>query len=304
MKATLRNVSGSYGQSRSGAITFTRDELTPKFSGNFLIMEKVLGGGDCNREDVDGVAVCTEVAETVTLQCKYSLEEQTIADTFDVTGQDVSATAEGTGSLDYTLVVEDNKAIGDTVKFTITPVNSGLVYATVKSCDVTHDNGDALTIVGHGSEHCTNPVVNAAALTNRFTSNAVIEGTWKAFKWSTATTDNVESQGLSCKIGLSENASTDDIEDCTLSNAAEAEEGGEAGDADAGDADAGAGDPDAGDADAGEAGDADDVSDPTCVDNVMSMRVVFGSTCENQLANGGCAGGLSAEWCKKTCGTC
>ena len=302
MKATLRNVSGSYGQSGSGAITFARDELTPKFSGNFLIMEKVLGGGDCNRVDVDGVAVCTEVAETVTLQCKYSLADQTIDDTFDVTGQDTTATAEGTGSLDYTLVVEDNKAIGDTVKFTITPVNSGLVFATVKSCDVTHDNGDALTIVGHGSEHCTNPVVNAAALTNRFTSNAVIEGTWKAFKWSTATTDNVESQGLSCKIGLSENASTDDIEDCTQSNAAEAgegesEEAGEGESEEAGEAEEGG---EAGDADAGEAGDADDVSDPTCVDNMAGL---YGVQCAAWASS--CSSVREVQQnCPATCGQC
>ena len=89
----------------------------------------------------------------------------------------------------------------------------------LKSCDVTHANGDALTIIGHGAEHCTNPVVSAAALTTRFTSNGVIKGSWKAFKWSTATSsDDAESQGLSCTIGLSQNPSTDDVEDCTESN--------------------------------------------------------------------------------------
>ena len=91
MTATLRNVAGSYGQDGSGVVVFDRAALTPKFVGNFLIMEKVLGGGDCTRTSVDGVEVCTQVAETVTLQCKYSLEEQTITDeSFDVTGQDVA----------------------------------------------------------------------------------------------------------------------------------------------------------------------------------------------------------------------
>ena len=66
MTATLRNVAGEYGQDNDGVITFARNELTPKFSGNLLIMEKVLGGGDCTRTSVDGVEVCTTVAETVT----------------------------------------------------------------------------------------------------------------------------------------------------------------------------------------------------------------------------------------------
>ena len=220
MTATLHDVAGDYGQdSETGVVTFAREDLTPKFSGNFLIMEKVLGGGDCTRTSVDGVEVCTQVAETVTLQCKYSLEEQTITDeSFDVTGQDVAALAENTGTLDYTLVVSDTQAIGDKVTFTITPKNAGLVYATIKSCDVTRDS-DELTIIGHGSDHCLNSVVNAEETTAGFTSNGPIQGAWTAFKWSTATTsDDAESQGLKCKIGLSQTASTDAVEACTESN--------------------------------------------------------------------------------------
>ena len=53
-------------------------------------------------------------------------------DSFDVTGQDTVVDAENTGTLEYTLAVDDSTAIGDDVEFTITPVNSGLVYATVK----------------------------------------------------------------------------------------------------------------------------------------------------------------------------
>ena len=219
MTATLRNVAGNYNQdSSTGVISFTRAQLNPRFEGNFLIMEKVLGNDGCTEVTVDGVKVCTEVDETITLQCKYSLEDKTVTDSFDVTGQDTSATAEGTGTLDYTITVEDNKKIGETVKFTISPVNDNLVFATVKSCDVTR-NSDALTIIGHGQDHCTNPVVNAKAETNLFTSQGDIEGTWTAFKWSTATNDNVETQGLSCTIALSEAASADPVDDCALTNA-------------------------------------------------------------------------------------
>ena len=218
MTATLRNVVGDYGQDiNTGEIVFVRSELTAEFSGDYLIMKKVLGGDGCTEIVVDGVTVCAAVDETITLQCKYSLADQTVADTFEVTGQDTEAAAEGTGTLGYNLVVEDDKLIGQTITFTITPVNEGLVYATVKSCDVTKD-GQALTIIGHGTDHCVNPIINAAAITERFTSTDVIQGSWTVFKWSTFVADNIEKQGLTCTIALSEAASTDEVEDCTLSN--------------------------------------------------------------------------------------
>lgn len=222
LTATLRNV-GEYGQDgTTSEITFARADLTPSFETdggvNYLVMTKVLGGDECTEIVVDGVTVCSQVAEQVTLRCRYSLEDQDLTDDFQVTGQDTTSTAEGVGTLDYTLEVEQNKAIGDEIKFTVTPVNGGLVYATVKSCDVTRGTA-ALTIVGHGAEHCTNPAVNVKALTALFTSQNEIEGSWTAFKWSTSVSDaDAEDQGLTCKIGLSENASTDAVTDCQLSN--------------------------------------------------------------------------------------
>ena len=129
----------------------------------------------------------------------------------------MAATAENTGTLVYNLVVEDNKSIGDRIKFTITPVNEGLVFATVKSCDVTRGN-DKLTIIGHEDDHCTNPVAQASAVTPLFTSDTAIEDSWIAFKWSTTSDNNVEAQGLSCTIGLSQYASTDTVEDCLAQN--------------------------------------------------------------------------------------
>ena len=212
MKATLR------GREFTGEVTYTVDDLQSSFSGNYLIMTKTLGGDGCVPITVDGVDVCSQVDETITLQCKYSLADQTVTDTFDVTGQDTTATAENTGTLKYNLSVEDNKAIGDEVTFTITPVNKGLVYATVKSCDVTNNasgNTDQVTIIGHKADHCVNNLVGAKAITSLFTSDDDIQGSWVAFKWSTSKSNaDEESQGLSCLIGLSENASTDPVNNC------------------------------------------------------------------------------------------
>ena len=222
LSATVSNHEGTYSElDAEGNGVFPADQLTKSFTTdkgvNYLVLTKVLGGTDCTRTEVDGVNVCTKVAEQITLQCKYSLADQDLTDGFQVTGQDTTATAENTGTLEYNLTVEDGD-IGDQIKFTVSPVNPNLVYATVKSCDVIKGDNE-LTIVGHGSQSCTNPIVNTLALTDFFSSQGDIEGSWKAFKWSTATDDNIESQSLSCKIGLSQGISAVAVEDCTKSNA-------------------------------------------------------------------------------------
>ena len=220
MTATLRNVSGDYGQATNGVISFNADQLSSSFSedGQFLIMTKVLGGEGCTKIEVDGVKVCTEVDETITLQCKYSLDDVEVDDSFAVTGQDSIATAENIGTLTYTLTVEDNKSIGDEIKFTVTPTNPNLVFATIKACHVTR-NKQELTIVGHGDvAKCTNPVIDAKAVTDFFSSQGPIQGAWTAFKWSTDADDNIETQGLSCTIGLSKDQNTAAVEPCKASN--------------------------------------------------------------------------------------
>ena len=223
MQVTLRGHSGTYAgiDPATGKGTFAIDDLEASFSddGDWLIMEKELGGTGCTQIEVDGVNVCSQVGETITLQCRYSLAEQTIADTdFKVTGQDTATEAENTGTLEYSLVVEDNKKIGDVIKFTISPKNSGLVYATIKSCDVTRGT-DRLTIIGHGDDDkCKNPVVNVESLTDYWSSQGAIEGTWTAFKWSTTADNNVETQGLSCKIALSQAIDSSDIQECEAEN--------------------------------------------------------------------------------------
>ena len=92
--------------------------------------------------------MCTDTAENFTFKCRYSLADQTVTDNYEVTGQDTEALAEGTGTLGYSLsVTTENVEIGDEVSFTVTPTNAGLVYATIKSCDVSYNSED-VTIIG------------------------------------------------------------------------------------------------------------------------------------------------------------
>ena len=219
MKVTLRGHAGTYEDiDANGQGTFGVDQLTKKFEGDYLVLEKVFGGDECTKVQVRGTEVCSAAAEKIIVRCKYSLADQTLDETpFQVTGQDTLSEYENNGILKYNLEVDNDKNIGQDITFMITPVNSGLVYATVKTCDVVKDSVK-LTIIGHGTEQCTNPIVGAAALTNNFSSNNVIQGKWTAFKWSTTSENNVESQTLECIIGLSEDKSDVSVENCELSN--------------------------------------------------------------------------------------
>ena len=219
MKVTLRGHTGSYeGIDAHGQGTFNVDQLTKKFEGDNLILEKVFGGDECTKIQVDGVKVCSAVAEKIIVQCMYSLEDQTLDEApFQVIGQNTEAAAKNSGTLAYNMEVEKDKSIGQDINFRITAVNPGLVYATIKSCDIVKESVK-LTIIGHGADHCVNPIVGAAALTDNFSSDNVIEGKWTAFKWSTTTENSIESQALECIISLSENQSDNAVENCQLEN--------------------------------------------------------------------------------------
>ena len=219
MKVTLRGHTGIYeGIDANGQGTFSVDQLTKRFDGDWLILEKVFGGDECTKIQVDGHEVCSAVAEKITVQCKYSLLDQTLDEApFQVKGQDTEAEAKNIGTLKYTMEVDNDKNIGQEINFKISAVNPGLVYATVKSCDVIKDSVK-LTIIGHGAEHCTNPIVGVAALTNNFSSDDTIQGKWTAFKWSTTSENDSESQALECIIELSEKQSKDAVEDCQTKN--------------------------------------------------------------------------------------
>ena len=215
MTATLRNVVGSYGQDQTtGVISFPRDQLTPSFETdngvNYLVMSKVLGNDGCTQITVDNVVVCSEVDETVTLRCLYSLEDRTVSDTFEVTGQDTQATADGVGTLNYNLVVLADKTIGEKVEFEIRPVNAGLVTADIKHCEVAESSAAGaakVSIIGDDTnatkDKCYVSSINSG-LTDH-TGTGTLSGYWNAFKWSTSDATDAENQQLSCSIALSQN---------------------------------------------------------------------------------------------------
>merc|ERR1712025_256059 len=204
--------------------TYPASELgTPTFitenGSNWMVLSAEEGTTGCKKIKVDGVDVCQDRGESYSFKCKYELKDQVISDTFDVTGQDVEATAEGTGKLSYTIEVDENVEIGEPVNFTIKPASPGLVFATATECHVKH-SGQEVTIFGHKTPKCTTSVVGAKwNPANVYAcSKNDIKGEWTAFKWSTSTakTDK-ENQTFECTIKLSKDQDTKPVTACPRS---------------------------------------------------------------------------------------
>jgi len=127
-------------------ITPTADDTTEETEGTakFLQVTKVVDSEGCDKTTVDGVEVCVAKGHQFTFTCKYPLADQTIstAQDFTVSGSDTTDSATATGTLHYALAVDAGNtfAIGNTVTATITPESSGLVTATILSCEVTNSD--------------------------------------------------------------------------------------------------------------------------------------------------------------------
>merc|ERR1719454_396252 len=183
---------------------------------DWMVLTATKGTTGCEEITVDGVYLCKDIGESYSFKCKYDLSDQKIKDTFSVTGQDTEATAEGTGTLSYTIEVDDNVEIGDTVNFTIKPVSPGLVYATATECNVKF-NTQEVTIFGHKKPKCITSAVGSkwATTNDKASSQNDIKGEWTAFKWSTSTTKtDAESQTFECTIALSKDQDTTAVQNC------------------------------------------------------------------------------------------
>ena len=207
--------------------------METSFEGTDLVLSTTVGSTSGERVSIDGVSVCVDTGESFTFKCRYPLTDQTVTDQFDVSGQDTESSAANTGKKDYltmifskylgtlgyTLTTDQTNEIGDEVNFTITPKNPDLVFATVKSCDVSRA-GQSITIIGHKQEKCLNPLIGASAKSNKtFSSKQSIHGSWTAFKWATSRgLADQEAQSLSCTIGLSKTKDTSRAENCATGN--------------------------------------------------------------------------------------
>merc|ERR1712193_154971 len=172
---------------------------------DWMVLTATEGTTGCEKIKVDGVDICKDIGESYSFKCKYNLKDQTIKDTFSVTGQDTEVDAEGIGELSYTIEVDENVEIGETVNFTIKPASPGLVFATATECHVKNENQE-VTIFGHRTPKCYTSAVGAKwATTNANPSSKNnIKGEWTAFKWSTSTAKtDAESQTFECTIALS-----------------------------------------------------------------------------------------------------
>merc|ERR1712021_238597 len=188
--------------------TFTPTNAdTTEVTGN-LQVTKVVDSNGCTKTTVDGVEVCTSTGHELTFTCNYPLVDQTISTVsdFTVSGSDTTDSAVQYGSLNYALTVDAGAtfAIGNTVTATITPVSSGLVTATILSCEVTNSDLQIDNVVSIIDADLT-PICDLGAAITTGQGDANLGFTWSSFKWSTpkiGTSDVLENQQLTCSISL------------------------------------------------------------------------------------------------------
>merc|ERR1711970_106304 len=161
----------------------------------------------CETETVGGVTVCVKTGHEYTFTCNYDLSDQDLTEKpFTVSGSDTVDSATGNGSLTYTLTVDKTAAytIGDTVTATITPATSGLVYATITSCEVRNTSeNEKVSLIGADLE----PVTEVGTAISTGQGTGALGFSWSSFKWSTSKTTGGadspdEDQEVHCSISL------------------------------------------------------------------------------------------------------
>ena len=135
-------------------------------------------------------------------------------------------TAEGTGKLNYNLVVDNNDVkIGETVGVTISPVNEIAIFARLQNCQVTYESVSIGIFNWNDSDNEIDPVCELTAAVETGISQKDLKFSWAAFKWATQTDkDLIERQEISCEISLSKDKLPYNIESCETSQVAEKEE--------------------------------------------------------------------------------
>ena len=143
-----------------------------------------------------------------------------------MSGYDTGVTAEGSGKLNYNLVIDNNDVkIGETVSVTISPVNEIAIFARLQNCQVTYKSVSISIFNWNDSDNEIDPVCELTAAVETGISQKDLKFSWAAFKWSTQTDKNlIESQEISCEISLSKDEPSYNVDGCESSKSAEKEE--------------------------------------------------------------------------------
>jgi len=190
-------------------VTLDKDANDPsKGTYRALQFSNSVDSNGCETKTVGGVTVCVKTGHEYTFTCNYDLSDQDLTEQpFTVSGSDTVDSATNTGSLTYTLTVDKSTAytIGDKVTATITPATSGLVHATIASCEVRNTvKSETVGLIGADLA----PVTEVGTAISTGSGTGALGFSWSSFKWSTSKTTSGadspdEDQELHCSISLS-----------------------------------------------------------------------------------------------------
>ena len=165
---------------------FSAAEAVKTFENQELKLSITIGQ-ECEKVDVGGVTLCTNIIsddKVLQFTCSYELKDQTITSAnFDVKPSEPTdlVTAESSGTINYELILDEQFTLGDNVNFEIVPKTVGVVYATVKSCEV-KTSEQQVSIFGYNDKPMCFLEALGASWNTAASSREKISGQWRSFQ--------------------------------------------------------------------------------------------------------------------------
>ena len=166
---------------------------------NQLVMETTINLND------SGSQFFADGDYSLSFKCYYSLDEQIldVGTSTKITSFGVQARNQhhviARGSLNYKFTVDTpTQEIGETVEFSIEPLNPGVIYNRVTECVVSKGD-DEYYIFGGEIPFCADDFTEFKALSG-YGSTGVQRFSYTAFKWGEEVTDGTDQQNIKCRV--------------------------------------------------------------------------------------------------------
>lgn len=151
---------------------------------------------------IDGASIFTTTRAEMKFTCKYSLKDQSVESTVNISGSDDNESRVGIGYLRYSLDLDStSKYIGDRTTFTVSPTDPDLVYFEVQNCQVEEKEADnRVTIFGRENDFCVLEPIDFR-VESGFGGMREQKFSFTSFKW-TRSSLIPEAQTISCTLKL------------------------------------------------------------------------------------------------------
>jgi len=184
----------------SGSLSYSCQAKDVRFSRTVAISAN---GSD---SDGDGVNIFFDHSVQIEFTCRYTLATQTVTSEQNVSGVDQVYNREQSGKFSFSMALagDDSIQIGQTRSFSISPTQTGLIYASVEQCTVRSGENSYQLMRGNSfAEMCTDWATNFVNTDNpnTWSSDSTMSFSYRAFRWNTSG-QTIEAQTIECSLKL------------------------------------------------------------------------------------------------------